>query len=84
MSMYDDLDNLKVDLTNKYDMWVSSRDWKGLVAGWMNSQFNDIKTDVIKEKVEFYEKIVRRCDKNMPAGIPTLQELKENVEEFKN
>lgn len=37
MSMYDDLDNLKQDLTNKYDMWKSSKEWKELVIGWMGS-----------------------------------------------
>jgi len=37
VTAFEELDSLKSDITNKYDMWLSSRDWKILVSGWMTS-----------------------------------------------
>lgn len=47
-------------------MWKSLKEWKELIAIWIDGKFNDINTEEIKNKAEFYSKIMTRCDKKLP------------------
>lgn len=64
-------------------MWKSLKEWKGLIAGWIGGKFNEIDTEEIKQKAEYYTKIMNRCDKRLPPNA-VLNELKKLVIEFKN
>lgn len=47
-------------------MWKSLKEWKELIAGWVDGKFNAIDTEEIKQKAEFYSKIMNKCDKKLP------------------
>jgi len=55
---FEDLDILKIDLSLKLDMWKTLRDWQNLTSGWIDSKFTEINVKEIKEKADFYTKIV--------------------------
>ena len=42
-------------------MWKSLKDWKILKSSWMESKFNDIDTEEIRAKSEYYSKIIGKC-----------------------
>ena len=47
-------------------MWTSIKEWQDMTKGWIDGKFTDINVVAIKQKAEFYTKIVNKCVKNMP------------------
>lgn len=82
-SRFEDLEILIQDANLRYLMWKSLKEWKGLISGWVDGKFNAIDTEEIKQKAEFYSKIMSRCDKKLPANA-ILTELKKLVTDFRN
>ena len=63
-------------------MWKSLKEWKQLIEEWTETKFTDINVQEIKQKGEYYSKIVAKCTKNMPTN-PVLEILKDLINEFK-
>lgn len=49
----------------------------------MEGKFNEIDTEEIRAKSEYYSKIIGKCSREMPSN-PVLDELKDLVNDFKN
>ena len=49
----------------------------------MDGKFNDIDTEDIRAKSDYYSKIIAKCSREMPSN-PVLDELKDLVNDFKN
>ena len=47
-------------------MWKSLKEWKELTKGWIDGKFNQIDTEEIRQKAEFYCKIMQKCEKKLP------------------
>ncbi len=47
-------------------MWKSLKEWKELTENWIGGKFNNIDTEEIRTKAEFYSKIMQKCDKRLP------------------
>ncbi|KAL4487471.1 hypothetical protein ABPG72_006991 [Tetrahymena utriculariae] len=83
ISRFEDLEMLLQDANLRYLMWKSLKEWKELILGWVDGKFKDINTEEIKNKAEYYSKIVARCDKKLPQNA-ILTELKKLVTDFRN
>jgi len=64
-------------------MWTSIKEWQDLTKMWIDGKFTDINVVVIKQRAEYYTKIVNKCVKNMPQN-PILEKLKKMVFDFKD
>ena len=64
-------------------MWNSLSEWQVLMSKWIDGSFNEINTDEIKSKGEYYTKIVSRCIKYLPAN-EVLDKLKSLVYDFRD
>lgn len=82
-SRFEDLEILIQDVNLRYLMWKSLKEWKLLIAGWIDGKFNLIDTEEIKQKAEYYSKIMNRCDKKLPQNV-ILTDLKKLVTDFRN
>jgi len=60
-SRLQELEDLKIDLNLRYSMWKSLKEWKQLIAQWIDGKFVDINTEEIRTKGEYYTKVVTRC-----------------------
>ena len=47
-------------------MWKSLKEWQLLTVSWIDGKFNEINVKEIKEKADYYTKIVSKCIKNLP------------------
>jgi dynein heavy chain len=59
-------------------MWKSLKEWQTLTSGWIDGKFIEIDVKEIKDKADFYTKIVNKCVKNMPSN-PVLDKVKHMV-----
>jgi len=55
---FEDLEILKKDLSLKLSMWRALKEWETLTSVWIDSKFTEINVKEIKEKADFYTKIV--------------------------
>ncbi len=49
-------------------MYTASKEWKELIESLLDTPFSEINTELIKEKAEFYTKIVNKCVRCLPAN----------------
>lgn len=75
--------NLKEDLELRYLMWKSLTEWRSLTKSWIDGKFNEIDTEQIISKGEYFTNIIRKSQKKLPPN-PILDELKEIVFDFKD
>lgn len=78
---FENLDELRTQLTNRHLMWHSLAEWNVMQAEWMESQFGAIDADTIKKTAEKYSKICKRLEGTLEAN-PIQARLKELVETF--
>lgn len=78
MTRFENVEILETQLYARLDMWTSLRDWQTLSEKWISGKFNQINTDEIKTKGEYYSKIVVKCSRALPPN-PVIKELKERV-----
>jgi dynein heavy chain len=78
---FDNLDELRVQLTNRHLMWHSLADWNSMQADWMDTQFGQIDADNIKKTAEKYSKICKRLEGAIDPN-PIQMKLKNLVEQF--
>lgn len=75
--------NLKEDLDLRYAMWKSLKEWKELTKGWINGKFNEIDTEQIISKGDYFTNIIKKSQKKLPPN-PILDELRDIVYDFKD
>ena len=83
VTRFESLENMKLDLSLRFTMWKSLKEWKDLITTWKDGKFTDINTEEIRTKGEFYTKIVNRCTKNLRQN-PILDELRKLVFDFRD
>ncbi|KAG7383179.1 hypothetical protein PHYPSEUDO_003966 [Phytophthora pseudosyringae] len=82
---FDEIENLKTDLTLKIDTWKAFREWSDIVSLWEKQQFPDeIEFASITEHVERFFVQVTKWEQKLSEGMGTLcSHLKSSVEEYR-
>jgi dynein heavy chain len=78
---FDNLDELRTQLTSRHLMWHSLDEWNTLTADWLQSQFGQIDAPSIAKQAEKYAKICKRLEGAIDPN-PIQQKLKNLVEQF--
>ena len=81
-SMFDNLDQLREDLSLRSLMWRSLKEWEELTDKWVNQKFAEISADDIGALADQFSKKCARIEKNLPEN-PIGMKLKELVDTFK-
>lgn len=66
VSRFDEVETTVQESHLRYLMWKSLKEWKELTKGWIDGKFNQIDTEEIRQKAEFYCKIMQKCEKKLP------------------
>ncbi|GBG25533.1 Dynein heavy chain 6, axonemal [Hondaea fermentalgiana] len=82
VSTYDELDEVKQDLTIKLKLWRAFRDWDSLSMSWCRTIFEEVDAAAILLEVEKYLKTALQAERGLPGNLvaPTLRE---RVSDFK-
>ena len=82
-SDFENMRNLKEDLDLRFAMWKSLKEWKELTKSWINGKFNEIDTEQIISKGDYFTNIIKKSQKKLPPN-PILDELRDIVYDFKD
>ena len=47
VTRFESLENMKLDLSLRFTMWKSLKEWKDLITTWKDGKFTDINTEEI-------------------------------------
>ena len=81
-TIFSNIDELKLELENRHQLWHSLQDWQVLKDGYEKMLWNDIDDTEIKKNADYYQKITNKLLRNLPSN-PIVEELKFLVETFK-
>lgn len=81
-TVFDELDQLREDITLRCLMWRSLKEWQELQEQWIKTQFNSIQAKEIAAQADKFSKICVRLEKNLEEN-PIQKNLKELVDTFK-
>jgi len=82
-TIFEEIVECKLDLKVRLDMWTHLRDWKILTEEWIDGQFININTDVIRNKAQVFSQVVGKASKRLVSNA-VLDELRERVFSFKD
>ena len=80
--MFDDIDNLREEVTNRHLMWHSLDEWQVLKEEYQKTLFVNIDDEAIAKQADHYAKIANRLEKSLPPN-PIQMQLSELVNTFK-
>jgi len=80
-TIFDNLDDLKVELSARHQLWHSLQEWQDLSTEWSATQFGSVDAPEIAKMCEKYSKITSRVGKILPEN-QIQSELAENVATF--
>ncbi|KAL4140467.1 hypothetical protein PRNP1_014751 [Phytophthora ramorum] len=82
---FDEMDELKLDLALKIDMWKAFREWSGAVSSWEKQQFPDeVEFTTITDHVERVYVQILKWEQQLSEGMSALcTYLKSSVEEYR-
>lgn len=80
-TIFDNLDELKVELSARHQLWHSMQEWQDLSTDWSSTQFGSVDAPTIAAACEKYSKLVNRVGKILPENEIQV-ELADNVQTF--
>ncbi|KAJ8000572.1 hypothetical protein DPEC_G00181780 [Dallia pectoralis] len=79
VTKYEALEELSAEVKLKQLLWDSVEDWEGLLAGWMECNFDELDPEVLSAQVNRCSKSVGQLEKGLPPNS-VVPRLKEQVE----
>lgn len=82
ISTYDELDEVKQDLTVKLKLWRAVRSWSELSSSWCDTVFAEVDAAGILLEVEKYMKTALQAERGLPGNL-VAPSLRDKVSDFK-
>jgi len=81
-TIFTEIDELRIELESRHQLWHSLSDWKDLKDGYEKMLWNDINDEEIKKNADIYSKIANKLLRILPSN-PIVDDLKYLVDTFK-